>query len=62
MFSPRAPHALYFGNQRVYRTRDRGAHWETISAGAILVILPTLIVFLCLQRYIYNGFTRGATR
>lgn len=39
-----------------------GAHWETISAGAILVILPTLIVFLCLQRYVYNGFTRGATR
>ncbi|MFE1327047.1 carbohydrate ABC transporter permease [Streptomyces sp. NPDC058735] len=39
-----------------------GAHWETISAGAILVILPTLIVFLCLQRYIYNGFTQGATR
>ncbi|MGI5458829.1 carbohydrate ABC transporter permease [Streptomyces sp. CA-249302] len=39
-----------------------GAHWETISAGAVLVILPTLIVFLCLQRYIYNGFTRGATR
>ncbi|MEV5430307.1 carbohydrate ABC transporter permease [Streptomyces sp. NPDC052701] len=39
-----------------------GAHWETISAGAVLVILPTLIVFLCLQRYIYNGFTKGATR
>ncbi|MFD8302122.1 carbohydrate ABC transporter permease [Streptomyces sp. NPDC059690] len=39
-----------------------GAHWETISAGVILVILPTLAVFLCLQRYIYNGFTRGATR
>jgi raffinose/stachyose/melibiose transport system permease protein len=39
-----------------------GAHWETISAGAILVIAPTLIVFLFLQRFIYNGFTRGATR
>ncbi|MBQ1090369.1 carbohydrate ABC transporter permease [Streptomyces sp. B93] len=39
-----------------------GAHWETISAGAVLVILPTLIVFLFLQRFIYNGFTRGATR
>ena len=38
------------------------AHWETISAGAVLVILPTLIVFLALQKYIYNGFTRGATR
>ena len=39
-----------------------GAHWETISAGAVLVILPTLIVFLFLQRFIYNGFTRGATK
>ncbi|MDL5204385.1 carbohydrate ABC transporter permease [Streptomyces sp. ALI-76-A] len=38
------------------------AHWETISAGAVLVILPTLIVFLSLQKFIYNGFTRGATR
>ncbi|MER7403786.1 carbohydrate ABC transporter permease [Streptomyces sp. NPDC000070] len=39
-----------------------GAHWENISAGAILVIVPTLIVFLLLQRFIYNGFTRGATK
>ncbi|WLW51552.1 carbohydrate ABC transporter permease [Streptomyces sp. YU58] len=38
------------------------AHWEVISAGAILVILPTLVVFLSLQRFIYNGFMRGATR
>lgn len=39
-----------------------GAHWETISAGTILVILPTLAVFLFLQRYIYNGFMRGAIK
>ncbi|MGP4089097.1 carbohydrate ABC transporter permease [Streptomyces sp. KR55] len=39
-----------------------GAHWETVSAGAVLVILPTLIVFLLLQRFIYNGFMKGATR
>lgn len=38
------------------------AHWETISAGAVLVILPTLTAFLCLQRFIYNGFMKGATR
>ncbi|KOG30576.1 carbohydrate ABC transporter permease [Streptomyces resistomycificus] len=38
------------------------AHWEVISAGAVLVILPTLIVFLSLQRFIYNGFMRGATK
>ncbi|MET7400258.1 carbohydrate ABC transporter permease [Dactylosporangium sp. NPDC005572] len=39
-----------------------GAHWETISAGAILVIVPTLALFLLLQRFIYNGFTSGATK
>lgn len=39
-----------------------GAHWEDISAGAVLVIVPTLVVFLFLQRYIYNGFARGATK
>ncbi|WP_338702904.1 carbohydrate ABC transporter permease [Streptomyces sp. Q6] len=39
-----------------------GAHWEAISAGAILVILPTLLIFLFLQRYIYNGFAQGATK
>jgi ABC-type glycerol-3-phosphate transport system permease component len=38
------------------------AQWEVISAGAILVIVPTLAVFLLLQRFIYNGFTAGATR
>jgi ABC-type glycerol-3-phosphate transport system permease component len=38
------------------------AHWETISEGAVLVVLPSLIVFLALQKYVDNGFTRGATR
>ncbi|CAM5515893.1 hypothetical protein GCM10010345_02520 [Streptomyces canarius] len=39
-----------------------GAHWEIISAGTVLVILPTLIVFLAPQRFVCNGFVRGATR
>jgi multiple sugar transport system permease protein len=39
-----------------------GAHWEDISAGAVLVIVPTLLAFLFLQRFIYNGFTRGSTK
>jgi len=39
-----------------------GAHWEDISAGAILVTVPTLIIFLVLQRFIYNGFTSGAVK
>ncbi len=39
-----------------------GAHWETISAGTILVILPTLVIFLALQRFIYSGFAAGSTK
>lgn len=39
-----------------------GTDWEVISAGVMITIIPTLIVFLALQRYIYNGFTSGATK
>lgn len=38
------------------------AHWQVICAGVIITILPTLIVFLFLQKYIYNGLTQGAVR
>ena len=39
-----------------------GAQWEVIAAGTMLVIVPTLILFLFLQKYIYNGITAGATK
>ena len=39
-----------------------GTQWEVLSAGAIIVIVPTLIVFLLLQRFIYNGLSAGAVK
>jgi ABC-type glycerol-3-phosphate transport system permease component len=39
-----------------------GASWEIISAGAILVIIPSLLLFLFLQRFIYRGLAAGAVR
>jgi len=39
-----------------------GAQWEVISAGTILVIVPTLLVFLFLQRFIYRGIVAGAVK
>lgn len=39
-----------------------GSQWEVICAGIILAIIPTLILFLSLQKYVYNGFTRGAVK
>jgi photosystem II stability/assembly factor-like uncharacterized protein len=31
VFGKPEPHALYFGTQRIFRTTDRGAHWQAIS-------------------------------
>lgn len=39
-----------------------GSQWEVISAGVVLTIIPILVLFLFLQKYIYNGFTSGATK
>lgn len=32
-----------------------GTNWPVILAGVVIVILPILLVFLFLQKYIYNG-------
>jgi multiple sugar transport system permease protein len=39
-----------------------GAQWEVIAAGTLVVIIPTLIAFLLLQRWIYQGLTSGAVK
>ena len=38
------------------------AHWEVICAGVVITILPTLIIFLFLQKYIYNGLLQGSVK
>lgn len=39
-----------------------GSQWEVICAAIIICIIPTLVAFLSLQKYIYNGFTHGSVR
>lgn len=39
-----------------------GTQWEVICAGVIITILPILILFLLLQKQIYNGLTQGAVK
>lgn len=39
-----------------------GGQWNVIAAGVILIMIPTAIVFLLLQKYIYNGFVDGAVK
>ena len=39
-----------------------GAKWEIIFAGVVICIIPTLIIFLTLQKYIYSGLVNGAVK
>lgn len=39
-----------------------GAKWEIIFAGIVICIIPTLIMFLVLQKYIYNGLVSGSVK
>jgi arabinogalactan oligomer/maltooligosaccharide transport system permease protein len=36
--------------------------WHYMSAGAILITLPVMIVFYCSQKYLVSGLTAGGTK
>ncbi len=39
-----------------------GTDWQVICAACIITMLPTLILFLLLQKQIYSGLTAGAVK
>lgn len=39
-----------------------GAKWEIIFAGIVICIIPTLIIFLALQKQIYAGLVNGSVK
>ncbi len=43
-------------------TGEYGNQYNYICAGVMITIIPILIAFLFLQRYIYNGIARGAVK
>ncbi len=43
-------------------TGEYGNQYNYICAGVIITIIPILIVFLFLQKYIYSGMTNGAVK
>ena len=40
----------------------QAAGYGNLMAGAVLVIVPMLIIFAALQRYIVSGLTQGAVK
>lgn len=39
-----------------------GANWEVICAGIILIMIPTLVIFIALQKQIYSGLVSGSVK
>ena len=39
-----------------------GAKWEIIFAGIIICIIPSLVIFLCLQKSIYSNLVTGSVK
>lgn len=39
-----------------------GAQWELVTAATVLVVIPTVIAFIALQKWIYKGLTQGAVK
>jgi len=39
-----------------------GSQWEVICAGQMITILPILVIFISLQKYIYKGLLIGAVK
>lgn len=43
-------------------TNSLSAPQEVVSAAVIIVMIPTIVIFLILQKYFYSGFTAGSVK
>ena len=39
-----------------------GVSWDILSAGIVIALLPTMIVFAFTQKYIVAGLTEGSVK
>ncbi|MFV0556132.1 MAG: carbohydrate ABC transporter permease [Lactovum sp.] len=47
----------------LYRfTSSLSAPQEVVSAAVVIVMIPTIVLFLILQKYFYSGFTAGSVK
>jgi raffinose/stachyose/melibiose transport system permease protein len=61
---------LYMPSQKLHTlttalmffTGERNTFWNLLSSGVIVVMLPTLILYLVFQKFIFKGITMGAVK
>ena len=53
---------LQIGIRYFMSTLDRGADWGPVMAGAVIAILPALIVFLVAQKQLVRGIAMSGLK
>ena len=41
---------------------ENNTQWNVMSAAILFALIPTLILYFCMQKYIYSGVTNGAVK
>lgn len=61
-FMMNADHYTLAGGLYQLQSSDYSRSWPLFSAAAILVSVPILVVFFCIQKYIISGLTAGGVK
>ena len=61
-FMMNADHYTLAGGLYQLQSSDYSRSWSLFSAAAILVSIPILVVFFCIQKYMISGLTAGGVK
>ena len=62
MSSTKAPRTLPVGLLNLMQAQQSAAQYGTMYAGLVLVMLPTLILYICVQQQLTQGMTVGGLK
>ena len=60
--STSAPRTLPVGLLNLMQAQQSAAQYGTMYAGLVLVMLPTLILYICVQKQLTQGMTVGGLK
>ncbi len=60
--SPRGPKTLPVGLMNLMKAQNAAAQYGKMYAGLVLVMLPTLILYICVQKKLTQGMTLGGLK
>ena len=59
---PKGPKTLPVGLMNLMKAQNAAAQYGQMYAGLVLVMLPTLILYICVQKKLTQGMTLGGLK